>query len=256
MGLMFMDEKKVELLKDGKRISGRAFDELREVKIKLGVLDEADGSSYIEWGNNKVIVGVYGPKEVIPRHMENPSKAILKCNYSMVTFCSKEEHGKMGPNRRSVELSKVIREALEGIVETNLFPRTQIEIYMVVLEADAGTRIASFLGAVAALLDAGIPIKDIAVGIAAGKVGGKVVVDLDKDEDNFGEADFPVALTRTGDILLLQMDGKLTKEEVEEALGLIFEKSEVLLSKLREAVEEKYSKEVVKELKFSNKIIK
>ncbi len=244
---------KIELIKDGKRLDGRGFDDLRNIKVKLGVLGEADGSSFIEWGNNKVIVGVYGPKEVVPRHLENPSKAILKCNYSMVTFCSKEEHGRMGPSRRSVELSKVIREALEGIVDTKLFPKTQIEIYMVVLQADAGTRIASFVGAVAALLDAGIPLKDVAVGVAAGKVGGKVVIDLDKAEDNYGEADFPVAITRTGDILLFQMDGKLTKEEIKEALGLIYEKSEEVLEKLREAVKEKYSSEVKKYLSINSK---
>ena len=243
--------KNIELIKDGKRIDGRAFDELRDVKIKLGVLGEADGSSYIEWGKNKVIVGVYGPKEVVPRHLENPSRAILKCNYSMVTFCSKEEHGRMGPSRRNVELSKVIREALEGIVETKLFPKTQIEIYMVVLQADAGTRIASFVGAIAALLDAGIPLRDVAVGVAAGKVNGKIVVDLDKLEDNYGEADFPVAITRTGDILLFQMDGKMSKEEINEALGFIFEKSENVLEKLREAVKEKYSSAIEKELNMN-----
>ncbi len=238
----------IELIKDGKRVNGRAFDELRDLKIKLGVLGEADGSAYVEWGKNKVVVGVYGPKEVLPRHLENPSRAILKCNYSMVTFCSKEEHGRMGPSRRSTELSKVIREALEGIVEDKLFPRTQIEIYMVVLQADAGTRIASFVGAVAALIDAGIPLKDVAVGVAAGKVNDKVVVDLDKEEDNYGQADFPVAITRTGDILLFQMDGKLNREEIEEALGLIYEKSEEVLMKIRKAVKEKYSSPVVKEL--------
>ncbi len=241
----------IELIKDGKRLDGRAFDDLRNIKIKLGVLGEANGSSYVEWGKNKVVVGVYGPKEVVPRHLENPSKAILRCNYSMVTFCSKEEHGRMGPNRRSVELSKVIREGLEGIVDTKLFPKTQIEIYMVVLQADAGTRIASFVGAVAALLDAGIPLKDVAVGVAAGKINDKVVIDLDKPEDNYGQADFPVAITRTGDILLFQMDGKLKRSEIEEALGLIYEKSEDVLSKLREAVQNKYSSAVEKELNMN-----
>lgn len=244
-----MNEKK-ELIKNGKRLSGRELNELRKIKIKLGVLAEADGSAYVEWGKNKVVAGVFGPNPVLPKHLENPKKAILKTYYSMSTFCSLEEHGRMGPNRRALELSKVIEEALEGIVLTHLFPRTQIEVYMIVLEADAGTRIASFVGAVGALLDAGIPMKDIGVGVAAGKIDGKIVIDLDKEEDNYGEADMPVALTRNGDILLFQMDGKLTKEEIKEALGLVFEKAEDVEKELRKAVEEKYSKPVNKLLSF------
>ena len=55
------------LFQDGKRIDGRALDELRPLKIVAGVLKEAEGSAYVEWGGNKVICGVYGPRECIPK---------------------------------------------------------------------------------------------------------------------------------------------------------------------------------------------
>lgn len=53
----------------GVRTDGRTLDELRNVKIQVGVLKNADGSAYIEFGKNRIIVAVYGPREVHPKHM-------------------------------------------------------------------------------------------------------------------------------------------------------------------------------------------
>jgi exosome complex component RRP41 len=90
-----------------------------------------------------------------------------------------------------------------------------------VLDAEAGTRCAGLTAAGVALADAGIPMKDIPVSCAAGKIAGQVVMDLGKEEDNFGDADLPVAISpRTNEILLLQMDGHLTLEEFNKALDL------------------------------------
>ena len=72
----------LELIKNGVRLDGRKADELREVKITAGVLDNADGSCYLEWGNNKVYAGVFGPMECHPRHKQKADRAIprtLRC---------------------------------------------------------------------------------------------------------------------------------------------------------------------------------
>ena len=53
----------------GKRSDGRVIDELRDVKIEVGVVNNADGSALIEFGKNKIIAAVYGPREVHPKHM-------------------------------------------------------------------------------------------------------------------------------------------------------------------------------------------
>ena len=103
------------LIVDGKRGDGRTPEELRNVRIETGMLKEADGSAYIEWGGNRIVCGVYGPKDCIPRHAADPYKAILKCRYMMSPFASQEEHGKSGPSRRSTELSKVIRHVFENL---------------------------------------------------------------------------------------------------------------------------------------------
>lgn len=204
----------VKLIVDGKRLDGRGLDDLRPIKIETGVLHEADGSAYVEWGGNKVIAGVYGPRECIPKHDANPYKALVKCRYSMSPFASKEEHGRSGPNRRSIEISKVIREVFENLVVAELYPMTQINVFIDVLQASGGTRVSAITAAAVALADAGIPMKDMVSAVAVGKADGQIIVDLGRDEDNLGQSDVPLAIShRDKSILLLQMDGLLRKEE-------------------------------------------
>jgi exosome complex component RRP41 len=191
----------------GKRLDGRAPDELRPIKIEAGVLKRADGSAYVEWGGNKAIAACYGPREVHPRHVAKPDKAVLRINYNMAPF-SVSDRKRPGPDRRSVEISKVTSEALEPVVFTSLYPNTAIDVFIEILQAAAGTRCTGIAAASVALADAGIPMKDLVPACAAGKVGGEIVVDLFDIEDNYGEADLPMAIVpRTGEISLLQMDG-------------------------------------------------
>jgi exosome complex component RRP41 len=212
---------KVQLITNGKRNDGRGPEDLRNLRIEVGVLPEADGSAYIEWGGNKIVCGVYGPRECIPRHDASPYHALVKCRYMMSPFASLEEHSRSGPSRRSNELSKVIREVFENLVIAEKFPNTQIDIYIDVLQADGGTRTASVTVAAVALANAGIPMKDMVSAVAVGKAGELLALDLNKLEDNFGQSDMPVAIShRDRKILLVQMDGLLTKEEIMDVIGM------------------------------------
>ncbi|HHF55771.1 MAG TPA: exosome complex exonuclease Rrp41, partial [Thermoplasmatales archaeon] len=74
------------LIKDGIRVDGRKPDELRPIKIEAGVLYRADGSCYLEWGGNKILAAVYGPRELLPRHFQDPTKAIVNARYNMASF--------------------------------------------------------------------------------------------------------------------------------------------------------------------------
>ncbi len=65
-----MSEKHEKLIdKKGIRLDGRKADELRSLKLEVGVLPNADGSAYVEHGKNKILVGVFGPREVHPKHL-------------------------------------------------------------------------------------------------------------------------------------------------------------------------------------------
>lgn len=221
-------------------MDGRKPDELRPIKIEAGVLYRADGSCYLEWGGNKIMAAVYGPREALPRHIQDPTKAIVNARYNMASF-SVEERKRPGPDRRSTEISKVTSEALESVIFTELFPRTTIDVCIEVLDAEAGTRCAGITAAAVALADAGIPMRDLPVACAAGKIDGTIVLDLSSEEDKEGEADLPVAIApRNEEILLLQMDGHLTYKEFEEALELAIKGCKEVVKLQRKALLNKY----------------
>ena len=216
-----MSDKPEKLITDdGLRLDGRRADEIRPMKIEIGVLSRADGSCYLEWGRNKILVGVFGPREAHPRRMQRADSAVIRYKYNMASF-SVEDRARPGPSRRSIEISKVSREAFEPVIMAELFPKTAIDIYVEVLQADAGTRTAAINASSIALVDAGIPMKGLITSCAFGKVDGQIVLDLNKEEDNYGEADFPVAMTQDGEITLMQMDGHLTPDEIKKGLELV-----------------------------------
>lgn len=232
---------KKQLIFGDKRADGRGFTELRPIKITAGVLNQANGSALIEWGKNKVLAGVYGPREVFPKHLTNPYRALINCRYIMAPFSSIEEHGRAGPNRRSIEISKVAKHVFENVVLTNLFPKTMIDVHMEVLQSDGGTRVAAITAASVALADAGIPLRDLVCGVSVGKVEGQFVVDLDKYEDNLGECDMPMVFShRTGELLLYQMDGMLSREEVGKCVSLGFDAAKRIRELQVNALKEKY----------------
>jgi len=225
---------------NGIRTDGRKLNELRTIKMEVGILSNADGSAYIEQGKNKILAAVYGPRETHPRHLALPERAILQCRYHMAPF-SVEERKSPAPSRREVELSKVIRESLETAIFLDQFPRTSIDLFIEVLQADGGTRCAGVTVASLALADAGIPMKDLVVACAAGKADGHLILDLNDIEDKEGDADVPVAYAPNfSAVTLLQMDGILTVEEFRQTIDLALEGCKHLYKLQKEALRAKY----------------
>ena len=232
---------KPQLIVDGKRLDGRDFNELRSLKIEAGILANANGSAYLEWGNNKVLAAVYGPKEATPRHLADTNKAIIKCRYSMAPFSSMGDHGRSGPNRRAIEISKVTKEVFENVVMLEEFPGSEIEIFIEILQSDGGTRAAGITAAAVALANAGIHVKDMVYAVSAGRIDEHVVIDVNMIEDNYSDADMPVAISpKDSSVLLLQMDGGFTKEQFSEAMKMILESGKVISKVQRDALERLY----------------
>jgi exosome complex component RRP41 len=236
-----MNDKPEKLIdKKGLRLDGRKPDELRPLKLQVGVISNADGSAYIEHGKNKILAGVYGPREVHPKHLALPDRTVVKCRYHMAPF-SVQERKSPAPSRREIELSKVIREALEPAIFMEYYPRTMINIFVEVLQADGGTRCAAITAAALALADSGIPMRDLVVACAAGKVEDKIVLDLFDTEDKVGTADVPLALMpNLNAITLLQMDGTLSTDEFESAVNLALEGCKQIYVLQKEALRTKY----------------
>jgi exosome complex component RRP41 len=226
----------------GKRLDGRKVDELRPIKITCGVIPMADGSAYLEWGQNKVIAAVHGPSECLPKHTASPYKAMVKFSYRMATF-SVPDRKNPKPGRREIEISKVCGEALERVIFTERFPNTEINITVEIIDSNAGSRIAALTAASVALADAGIPMRDMVCGTSVGKAGGKLIVDLNKDEEDAPDAvDIPIAIMpNTGEIVLLQLDGILTRKEWDDAVKMAFEAAQKVYDIQKQALKAKYA---------------
>jgi len=166
-----MGVKKTDIVlldENGIRCDGRKINEPRRIMIKAGVLKNANGSAYIEFGENKILAGVFGPRDVHPKHLANTDRGIIRCRYHMQPF-SVGERKNPAPSRREIEISKVIKEALEPAVMLENFPRTVVDVFIEILQADGGSRCAALDAAAVALADAGIPMRDMVSACAAGK---------------------------------------------------------------------------------------
>ncbi|MEX0567724.1 MAG: exosome complex exonuclease Rrp41 [Candidatus Njordarchaeota archaeon] len=199
------EEEFAEYLRNNKRVDGRDFFDPRPLRMEVGIVERAEGSAFVGMGRTWVLCVVRGPMECVPSHLADPEKAVLDVAYRMATF-STEERKSPSPSRREIELSKIIREALEPAIILDEFPRMMIRVYCLVIQADGGTRTASINAASLALAHAGIPMRDLVASVAVGYYEGKILVDLNAIEDEIC-ADVPIAMMPSHNkITLLQAD--------------------------------------------------
>ncbi len=229
-----------------KRVDGRKFDELRPIEAKAGVIPNADGSAYFKQGNTIAYAAVYGPREMFPKFKQNPKKGILRCFYSMMPFSGSGERIRPGGNRRSQEISMVMMNALDSVVDLSAFPNAVVDIFVDLPQTDAGTRCAAICAAGIALADAGIPMRDIISSVAIGQVDGTIVADLNYNEEAYPAivSDIPVAMTHNGKLItLLQMDGEISKADLMKALEMAKIATEKIYELQKQALKEKFTKE-------------
>jgi len=235
------------------RFDGRKDDELRELEAKVGVLHNADGSAYFRMGKTVALAAVY----IKPAKSE---RGILETRYHMLPF-SASERKSLGISRREMELSYVIGKALEPAIFLDELPNTKIEATIEILQADAGTRVTAINALSLALAMAGIPMKALVGAVAVGKVGSRLVVDLNKKEEDYdsekiknnpelkefyeyygeGEAtDLPIAMYKSK-ITLMQMDGKVSTKEISKLVEIAEQAIKEINKIQREAVEDYYN---------------
>lgn len=234
------------------RFDGRAFDELRPIEAKVGVVKTADGSASFKIGDTVAIATVHGPRELYPRFLQNPEKGVLRCNYNMMPFSGSGDRVRPGPNRRAKEISMVTEKALGPVLNLEEYPNAVVDVFIDLPQTDAGSRCAGICAATMALADAGLTMKDLVSAVAVGKIDDKVCVDLNYKEEAYDHiqggvegapvSDIPLAvIPSTGEITLLQMDGDITKEDLFEAVKVGKVASTKILKVMRKALKEKFS---------------
>ncbi|KMZ72180.1 Exosome complex component RRP41 [Zostera marina] len=221
----------------GIRLDGRRPKELRQLCAEIGVVSKADGSAAFEMGNTRVIAAVFGPRAVQNRSQKIANRALVRCEYSMAKFSTGDRVRRPKGDRRSMEISLVIRQTMEACIMTQLMPNSQIDICLQVLQADGGTRSACINAATLALADAGIPMCDIVVSCSAGYLNTTPLLDLNYIEDSGGGPDVTVGiLAKMNKVTLLQMDNKLPFDTFEKVMQLAIDGCEAISKYIREVL--------------------
>jgi len=228
-----------------KRHDGRKPTETRTITAKAGIIPKADGSGYFKIGNTEAFAAVYGPHELHPRNKQNPKQGLLRCTYNMMPFSGQGNRVRPGPSRRSKEISMVMEKALTPVADLSECPNAVVDVFVELPQTDAGSRCAAISAASIAMADAGIRMRDMVAAVAVGMVDGLAVVDLDYEEEAWKEgdvADIPVAMIpSTDEITLLQMDGRLSKEELAKALEQSLPTFQQIAEAQRNAIKQRYA---------------
>ncbi|XP_041454867.1 exosome complex component RRP41-like [Lytechinus pictus] len=235
----------LELLSDeGFRLDGRRPSELRKIQCRLGVFDQADGSAYIEQGNTKALATVYGPHEVVggkgkPQH----DKVTINCQYSMATFSTNERKNRPQGDRKSTEMSLHLQRTFEATIQTQLYPRSQIDIFVQILQADGGNYCACVNAATLAIINAGIPMKDYVCACSSGFVNNTPLSDVSYLEESQGGPVVTVALLPKSDqIALFKMDNRLHVDHLEQVLEVASKGCKDMYAVMDAAVKEHVSR--------------
>ncbi|PIV42271.1 MAG: polyribonucleotide nucleotidyltransferase [Candidatus Nealsonbacteria bacterium CG02_land_8_20_14_3_00_40_11] len=212
-----------------KRPDGRKIDEIRKIQVEVGLLPRTHGSGLFCRGITHAlsILTLGAPSDVkLLEGMEVTGKKRFMHHYNFPPYSSGEIKPLRGPGRREIGHGMLAEKALFPLIPSfDEFPYT-MRIVTEILSSNGSTSMASVSSSILALMDAGVPIKKQAAGIALGlmqdgKGNYKILTDIQGPEDHHGDMDFKIAGTKDG-ITAIQMDVKIEgigEEILKEALA-------------------------------------
>jgi polyribonucleotide nucleotidyltransferase len=235
------------ILKEGRRIDNRKFDEIRSITCEVGILPRPHGSALFTRGETQVL-GVLtlgsGQDEQRVETLSGEEFRPFMLHYNFPPYSVGEVKRIGGPSRRDIGHGGLSTRAIEGVLPNKEDFDYTVRLVSEVLESNGSSSMGTVCACIMALMDGGVPIKSPVAGIAMGlvKEGDEIVIlsDILGDEDHTGDMDFKVTGTKTG-ITALQMDIKiheLSKDILQQALeqarvGRLF-----ILDKMLEAISE------------------
>ncbi|KAJ1926814.1 Exosome non-catalytic core component [Tieghemiomyces parasiticus] len=225
---------------EGLRIDGRRANELRRTVCKQSVLGKADGSAYYEQGNTKVLAAVYGPREPRIKSAASFDRATIRVEFNVAPFSTSERRKRNRGDKRILEIASAIKQTFEAAIISTVFPRSQIDIYLHLLQDDGGNAQACINATTLALIDAGIPMTDYICACSAGFIDETPVLDLNQvEEASFETPDLTIAIMpRSGKVTLLQMESRLQVDRLEDTMALASEGCKQIHTIMDEVVRE------------------
>jgi polyribonucleotide nucleotidyltransferase len=217
-----------DVVKHGRRIDGRALDQIRPIVSETGILPRTHGSALFTRGETQGLVVTTlgtGDDEQMIDALTGMYKSNFMLHYNFPPYSVGEVGRVSGPGRREIGHGKLAWRALQAVLPAPTdFPYT-IRIVSEITESNGSSSMASVCGGSLSMMDAGVPLKAAVAGVAMGLVmeddgSYAVLSDILGDEDHLGDMDFKVAGTENG-ITSLQMDIKIagiTPEIMKKAL--------------------------------------
>lgn len=217
------------------RPSGRASDQMRDVKITRNYTCHAEGSVLVEFGNTKVICTASVDASV-PRFLRGKNQGWVTAEYGMLPRSTgsrmNREAARGKQSGRTQEIQRLIGRSLRAAVDMEALGEHTIQIDCDVIQADGGTRTASITGACVALVDAlrwmqrekmikSDPLKQMIASISVGVYEGMPVLDLDYPEDSSAETDMNVVMTDQGGFIEVQGTAEGAPYSQEELLAML-----------------------------------
>ncbi|RHZ54056.1 hypothetical protein Glove_431g25 [Diversispora epigaea] len=217
----------------GLRQDGRRADQLRNINCKPSVLSQSDGSSYIEQGYTKCLAAVYGPRETRQKAQILHNKALITVEISLAPFSMSERKKRKKFDKRLLEIASAVKQTFEPIIMTNLFPRSQIDIFLQILQYDGGMTQICINAATLALIDAGIPMLEYVCACSAGIVEDTTILDLNNSEESLGIPELTVALLpQSQKVTLLQLETRLHVDKLESVTAMAIKGAKEVYKKL------------------------
>jgi polyribonucleotide nucleotidyltransferase len=224
-----------KVLKEEKRPDGRKLDEVRELHAETGILKRVHGSALFIRGNTQSLslttLGAPGDQKLVET-VEFSGKQRFMLNYNFPPYSVGEIGPFRGPGRREIGHGALAEKALRALIPTQEeFPYT-IRLVSEILSSNGSSSMATVCAGSLSLMDAGVPIKKPAAGIAMGLIldesgkNFKVLTDIQGPEDHHGDMDFKIAGTDSG-VTAIQLDVKIN--------GITLEMIEKTLSQAKEA---------------------
>ncbi|SCU91433.1 LADA_0F09934g1_1 [Lachancea dasiensis] len=207
---------------EGLRVDGRRWNELRRLECSINTHTSAsDGSSYLEQGNNKIITLVNGPQEPKLRSQMSIQKATISVAINITRF-SKMERSKTSHRneRRVLEMQTALVRTFEKNVQLHLYPRTQIDIQIHVLQQDGGLMGSLINGITLALIDAGIAMYDYISGVSVGLYDTTPLLDLNSVEESSMSSVTLGVVGKSEKLSLLLVEDKIPLDRMESVLAI------------------------------------
>lgn len=201
---------------DGLRMDGRRPTEVRKIRSALGTLARADGSAYYEQGHTRVLAAVYGPRESRQRgDSSEQDRAVICCEISTASFATAARRRNWKGDRKSTAAAGIVQRVFEGVVLLETYPRSQIDIYVQVLQNDGALTVAAVNAAALALVNAGVAMSDLVVCCSVGWVDGILVADPNSLESGGDRPELTMAmLAHSGKVCACLQESRLPSADL------------------------------------------